>query len=196
MGDEVDVAALVRAGELAAACERLYERYAPEVARFVALSIGREEKREDVCQEVWGAVHEGLPAFRLDSAVRTWVLRIAKHEIVDGWRDQTLEQTLASELADAGIVSHSTSRRASPGRLLHEKQRAETLRRALSELEPADRELLEMRYVLGLKAGEIAHVLGAVASDTISQRIVRLVRRLHGRLRDEEALESYRRSRS
>jgi RNA polymerase sigma-70 factor, ECF subfamily len=197
MGDEAEVAALVRGGDVTAACERLYQRYSAEVTRFVALSVGRAAKRQDVCQEVWVAVQKALPAFRFESALRTWVLHIARHKIIDGWRDRTLEETLGSELADGvGLPLRSSSRRSTPSRLLHEKQRAQVLKRALAELDGAERELLEMRYVLGLKPGEISHVLGDVASNTVSQRIVRIVRRLHSRLRDEEALESFRRGRS
>jgi len=198
MVDGARIAAMAGRGEVKAACELLLAQHGREVERFIALSVAGRERREDVRQEVWAAVQKALPAFKNDALVRTWLLRIAKHKIIDEWRERPLEQTLGSEIADAGdIVARSSSRRQqTPSKLLHEKQRAVALRKALRELEPEERELLEMRFVLGLKPAEIAQVVGAVAPNTVSQRLVRVVRKLHALLHEESALDSFRQGRS
>jgi len=200
MIDEAKLAAQIAGGRVREACAMVYAEHAGEVDRFVSLSIGGVARREDVKQEVWAAVQKALPKFRFQSPVRTWLLRIAKHKIIDGWREQPLEQTLGSEdVATDGAGSRSSSRARgapTPSRLLHAKQRVEAVRRALAGLEASEQELLDMRFVLGLKPAEIACVVGGVAPNTVAQRLVRVVRKLHERLRDESALQSFRQGRS
>jgi DNA-directed RNA polymerase specialized sigma24 family protein len=49
-----------------------------------------------------------------------------------------------------------------------------------------------LRYVVGLKPGEIAEVIGDASPNTISQRVVRAARRMRDALRDQELLHSRR----
>lgn len=67
-----------------------------------------------------------------------------------------------------------------------ERERAEAVRAALLSLSAEDRELLDLRYVAGLKPAEIAEVLGDASPNTISQRIVRAAKRMRDALREHE----------
>jgi RNA polymerase sigma factor (sigma-70 family) len=67
-----------------------------------------------------------------------------------------------------------------------ERERAEGARAALLSLSAEDRELLDLRYVAGLKPAEIAEVIGDASPNTISQRIVRAARRMRDALREHK----------
>ena len=58
------------------AFEALVRRYAPQVSGLAATIVGPEDA-EDVAQEVFVRAYQALPAFRGDSAFRTWLYRIA-----------------------------------------------------------------------------------------------------------------------
>lgn len=191
---DASIAALVGRGEIKQACSLAYEHHGRAVDRFIDLQVRAAHARDDVRQEVWAAAQKALPSFRFEAPLRTWLLRIAKHKIVDGWRDRPLEQTLDSQVrsARAPAGQSTTAGQLTPSRLLHAKRRVLALRRALARLEDDERELLDMRFALGLKPAEIAHVLGGIAANTVAQRLVRLVRKLHALLRDDPALDSLR----
>jgi len=81
-----------------------------------------------------------------------------------------------------------------PSRLLHLAERNRALEQALAALSLEEREWLELRFVEGLRPSEIVRVLALeLEPNTLSQRIVRIVRRLRARLQGRSELESFRR---
>ena len=173
------------------ALERLYRAHAADVRRFVASRVAAQSVA-DVCQEVWAAVAAALAAERDVADARLWILGIARHKSLDGWR-QRETTSLHSDLAAGGVLAPLFGVRSvtTPSRELSRVQRTAALRRALDRLDAEERELVHLRFVLGLKPGEIVALLGAeVAANTISQRIVRAVRRLRRALADDARSET------
>src|SRR4051812_18395227 len=56
--------------------ERIVEEHAPAVFRIVAGHLGAQEA-EDAAQEVFTRVYTGLPSFKGESNIATWIFRIA-----------------------------------------------------------------------------------------------------------------------
>lgn len=79
--------------------------------------------------------------------------------------------------ADDGIIENIASQSESDEGLLAD-ERAQTVRKALAELQPADRMALEMKYFLEYDDCRIAHELG-VKPDSVRQRLRRARNRLH-----------------
>lgn len=169
---------LLDCGNRQAAQALLYQKHGRAVRRFVAARVPPGAV-DDVCQEVWTAVIRGLDAYHLDAPPRAWLLAIARNKSHDVWRAQKLVDTLDSQLAEGGPLAELIGVRASPTptREISRCRRSERMRRALGALRDDERELLELRFVQGLKPAEIAVVTGA-APNTISQRVVRAARRL------------------
>lgn len=174
----VELRQLLDRGNRREAQALLYEQHGRAVRRFVASRVPPGTV-DDVCQEVWTAVIRGLDGYHLEAPPRVWVLGIARHKSHDAWRAHKLVETLDSQIGEGGPLAELLGLRApaSPTREISRRRRSERVKRALASLRDDERELLELRFVQGLKPGEIASLLEAT-SNTISQRIRRAALRL------------------
>lgn len=171
---------LVEGGRHDEVLTALHAAHADEVRSFVRARVGAGADPADVCQEVWAAALRALPGFRFESQPRVWLLSIARHKTLDAWRARETFDPLDSQLARSGRMGDALGFRTvtTPTGEVDRRQRADALRQALLQLEPEQRELLELRYVCDLKPGEIAEMLGAPGGNAVSQRIIRAAHRL------------------
>src|SRR5437588_4708004 len=63
--------------------EAIYRSYSTNVRRFVAAGLPQCDHAQDISQEVWLAVRDGLASFDKRSSILPWVLGIAKHKVGD-----------------------------------------------------------------------------------------------------------------
>src|SRR5262249_11806058 len=128
---------LLAARDYEAAFALLRSTFEADVRRYVA-SLRPEATLDDICQEVWLAVHKALPAYRGEALPTTWLFAIARHKTADA---QARQQRRSPELlcgddvlqalVGAASQSSATSR-------IARKQRAHALRLALGRLRPGD----------------------------------------------------------
>lgn len=173
----------------------LHEAYAADLVRYVRF-LRPTSSTEDLCQEVWLAAGRALPRFRFESTARTWLFGIARHRLSYERRRRRIRRlfplpTDFETLERMLRVSPLGARRASsPSSGLRRKIRSTALVAELERLASEERELLELRFVAGLKPSAIVEVLGLADSpNTISQRLVRLVRTLRRRLEARAGFE-------
>jgi RNA polymerase sigma-70 factor (ECF subfamily) len=178
---------LVSAGRCDAALDVLYRSHAADVERFIA-SLRPSASTRDLCQETWVAALRALPRFRFDVSPRAWLFSIARHKAIDvlrrGRRDRALEldhtDTLLQRLPHGQPPS-------TPFTKIVRERRAAALRSVLAGWDPADRELLELRFVAGLKPSEMVDSLGLTQTpNAVSQRLVRLTARLRSQLSEHD----------
>jgi RNA polymerase sigma-70 factor (ECF subfamily) len=180
----------IEAGDMTAAWRSLHHAHDRDVERYVRFCAGAGASVDDICQEVWTAVRDALPSFRFMATPRVWLFAIARRKAADAFRKPvpvTLDSDIAAELS-APLLGRT------PSRLLHLAERERALEAALAELSPEEREWLELRFVVGLKPAEMVRLLGLdIGPNTLSQRIVRLTRRVRERLEKKPEIDSYRR---
>jgi len=158
---EAEDAELVRRAQLGsvAAFEALVVRHGPRLQRYLKVELRHESDAHDALQESLTAAWRGLPSLRRADRFWPWLAGIASHKAADVHRRRTRS-------ADAEpAVSHEN------GDLLLET------REALAALPPQYREVLLLRYLLGLSEGEAAAALG-VRVGTIKSRSSRARRAL------------------
>src|SRR5262245_37002857 len=63
----------------------LYERYRDRVY-IIFYSMGDEMRAEDVLQIVFVKIYRGLPSFRFEASLSTWIYRIALNECLNQQR--------------------------------------------------------------------------------------------------------------
>jgi len=68
----------------------LHEEFRPRVLRYASRLVG-EADAEDVTQSVMLKVNEGLPGFRGDSNLSTWIYRIATNVALDKLRQKAVQ---------------------------------------------------------------------------------------------------------
>jgi RNA polymerase sigma-70 factor (ECF subfamily) len=169
--------------------DALYRAHHAEIRRFVQMRV-EPAAVDDLCQEVWAAVVVALPGFRGDCRPEVWLKAIAHHRVVDYFRRHRSHDTLDSQLVAAdGFGSALGFRDATrPTTRLDRDRRMQVLQGVLAALAPDERNLLALRFVDGLKPAEIVRVLGTdEPPNTVSQRLLRLCRRLRAELARAEA---------
>ena len=141
-------------------------RYLPldrrSAARFVdewePLVLGvlhrlRVEDTGDVASRVFHKALRGLPEFRGDSKLSTWLYRIAWRE---GLRQAEREKKKREREAPLEIVVERPDGAEDQLRTLERRETAEYVRAALERLGPRDREILALRYLEELPFAVIA----------------------------------------
>jgi RNA polymerase sigma-70 factor (ECF subfamily) len=161
------------------AFKALYERYRDRVYNIIFYSMGDEITAEDMLQIVFVKIYLGLPNFRFEASLATWIYRITLNECLNQQRRRGLqhipfEALLGSdEELDTGAAAD----------LQHaEGERREIVHRAVMELSPKLRAVVALKYLEGLSYDEIASVLEC-SPGTVASRLNRALSELEARLR-------------
>lgn len=135
--------------------ERLYEMYRGRVFSTAYRMLSNRADAEDVTQDVFVKVFKKLKSFRGDSAVSTWIYRIAVNACLDFRRRRRLRQAVS---LDDGIEVGSTP--LSVTRLIES---------ALPRMAEGYRQVFVLHDIQGLKHEEIGKVLGITDGASKSQ---------------------------
>ena len=101
----------MRAGTANREFQSIHDRFRPRVLRYLARLVG-EAEAEDLTQSVMLSVSEGLPAFRGESSVSTWIYRIATNAALDRLRRKTAEAPMVDPEAESDEAEVSPAARA------------------------------------------------------------------------------------
>lgn len=84
----------------------VYRSYVDEVYRFICARSGfNPDVAEDITQDIFVDVLEGLDKFKRLCSERTWVFRIARNKLNDFYRKQYGREIETCEIDDAGQVA-------------------------------------------------------------------------------------------
>lgn len=158
------------------ACRELVVHYQGIVFRFLSRTLGSHDRArvEDVAQETFLSVFRSLPKFAPMGPARlsTWILTIASRRAVDAMRRSEPPHLEYVDSADFA---------ARPELLVHGKNIAAALARALDGLAPQYRAAFVLREFHEFDYDEIARVL-AVPVGTVKSRLSRARGELRGAL--------------
>lgn len=123
--------------------------------RYARTLVGHEQDAGDVVQEAFVSAWKGLPTFRGDSSLKTWLYRLVHRRAMDHHRRRrpvpVEDEAFADLLADAS---------GDPVRQAEGQEMLVDLRRALAELPEMQRACWLLREVEGMQYQEIADTLG------------------------------------
>lgn len=179
-----------RAGDQAAWRE-IYERCHTPVYRYVRSRIWDETAAEDVAAEVFVGAVKGIGRYRYQGKpILAWLFGIAGHAIADYQRQIGRQRRLSERIwpfASRGNDPRSERARsevlATSGEYDHLIQSLD-LAQAMEGLTPPQRELVTLRYFVGLETPEIAQIMGKDSSAVYSLHARALVA-LRGLLTEE-----------
>jgi RNA polymerase sigma-70 factor, ECF subfamily len=162
-----------------AAFKALYDRYRDKVYNFIFYSVGDELSSEDILQIVFLKIYRGLPTFRFEASLATWIYRITLNECLN----QQQRRGAQYVPFEAIFGSDEELDTAAPPDLQHaERERREIIHQAMMELSPKLRSVVTLKYLEGLSYDEIAAVLEC-APGTVASRLNRALEQLEARLR-------------
>ncbi len=154
------------------AWEALVREHQQPVFRLAYLLLGTADEAEDVAQETFVRAFRALDRFDVERPPRPWLLSIVTN--LSHNRRRSIGRYLAA-LRRASIEPKTTY--ASLGDSTEGAWEAETLRQAVRRLNPAEQEVVYMRYFLELSETEMAGAL-QVAPGTVKSRLHRAMARL------------------
>jgi RNA polymerase sigma-70 factor, ECF subfamily len=151
-----------RSGDLAA-FEELYRAHAGKLFSVACRMVGNPADAEDLLQEIFLSAHRKLDGFRGDSALGTWLYRLATNHCLDHLRSRAARMNQVTDALDDEPGQAA-------GRTLAEQTVTKMdLERALARLPEGCRAAFVLHDVQGLEHREVAEVLGVAEGTSKSQ---------------------------
>ena len=166
LADE-DLMQLVRAGD-AQAFEIVFDRHSGAAFSLAYRMCGRQAMAEDIVQEAFVSLwRSGARYDATRGSVRTWVLSVVRNRTIDAFRRESAKGS--RDVSEEGIAE----RMAAPELTDTEVERrdeARQVRKALVELPPDQRQVIELAYFGGFTHSQIADML-ELPSGTVKGRM-------------------------
>jgi RNA polymerase sigma-70 factor (ECF subfamily) len=168
--------------------QEIYAAYQPRVLRYLARLAG-ELEAEDLTQEVFLKINQGLKSFRGEAQLSTWIYRIATNAAIDKMRSAAFKASSERGLPDdlEAIEDQDVWTEEVPALLeqqLMRKEMYQCFEDFLQQLPANYRTVFVLSEFEGLTNQEIAEILG-LSLGTVKIRLHR------GRTRLFEALKAY-----
>jgi len=183
-GTDAELLDRCRGGDLSA-FEDLYRAHAARLYGLACRLIGNRSEAEDLLQEIFLVAYRRLATFRGDSALGTWLYRLAVNRCVDHLRSRASRQTSVTAALLDGRDEALTQQPAqdwSATRI--------DLERAIRRLPDGYRTAFVLHDVEGLEHREIAEILG-IAEGTSKSQVHKARLRLRALLEPTRTAEEY-----
>jgi RNA polymerase sigma-70 factor (ECF subfamily) len=155
------------------------EAHRPQLLRFAMLQLRDEGAAEDAVQETLVAALQGASGFAGQSSLKTWLIGILKHKLIDhlrrAGRERPLSEALPAQETDTadfdalfagdGHWAETPADWGNPDQALQQGRFFEALERCLQGLPRKTGQAFMMREVLGFETTEICKELGISSSN-------------------------------
>jgi RNA polymerase sigma-70 factor (ECF subfamily) len=153
------------------AMQILYTRHHVRVYRFALRFVNDAAAAEDLTSEVFLEVWKHAGRFEGRSQVSTWLLSIARYKALAALRRRTndpLDDEIARRIPDSAD---------GPEVILQKESESAVLRQCLTQLSPAQREIIDLVYYHEKSVAEVAEIIGA-PQNTVKTRMFHARKRI------------------
>jgi RNA polymerase sigma-70 factor (ECF subfamily) len=157
---------------------RLYDRYAPNVYRYLLSRLGNVAAAQDVTSQTFLKAYEMFPRYRHEGYFSAWLFAIARSKYVDYLRrtknrSETNIETIQDPQPDLlqGVIR---------------SERLAELKTAIRKLSEEEQDLLRLRFVANLSFAEMASLLRR-KEEAVKKTLYRLLARMQSQLEDPHA---------
>lgn len=167
--DDRELLARIASGDLQA-FERLYRLYQPRLTRFLTTLLKRPQLIEEVLDDTMMVVWQTSGNFRGSSKPSTWIFAIAYRKAYKAkarWPDPVEDPEFDTRV----------SRDPGPDEELHHQRQRTALMKAMDQLSPDHRAVVDLTYFHGMGYREIANIVDCPV-DTVKTRMFHARRRL------------------
>jgi RNA polymerase sigma-70 factor, ECF subfamily len=172
--EELALVERCRQGDLSA-FETIYRTHSGRLYSVACRMLGNPADAEDLLQDIFLVAHRKLDSFRGESALGTWLYRLATNLCLDYLRSRAAKSgQLTDALDDEPALADAGSRR-----LAEQTVTKMDLERALAQLPEGCRSAFVLHDVEGLEHREVAEVLG-IAEGTSKSQVHKARLRLRG----------------
>lgn len=163
-GADLELARRCRQGD-AAAFEEVYRAHAGRLYSLLVRMVGSAEEAEDLLQDVFLTAHRKLGSFRGESALGTWLYRLAVNHCLDFLRGRRAKMARAT----ASLDDEDAAEPAAPATRLAAAISRIDLDRAIAQLPDGCRTAFVLHDVEGFEHHEIGDLLGISEGTSKSQ---------------------------
>ena len=177
--DERELVERCRRGD-EGAFEELVDRYKDLVFALIARTVQDKSRAEDLAQDVFLRIHRGLPYFRGEARLSTWIYRIVANVCVQDQARPALATTVS-------LDDERTGERHTPAavdRGFRDFELRDRLEKAVARLPANARLLVAAHYLDGVRYEELAEALG-LPLGTVKTQLYRAKQQLRRLLETE-----------
>jgi len=131
---------------------QLYDRFQPEIVRYLAHRVGDPDTAEDLAQQVFMKAWQAIPRYEARGVpFKAWLYRMAHNQMVDHFR--TRKQTTDLDGIDVPEDAEAET-------LVLAAEMSAALGQALGRLSEDHRQVLTLRFLMEKSAKEIGEIMG------------------------------------
>lgn len=162
-----------------AAFRELVDQYKGLVFALIARSIANRARAEELAQDVFLKVHKGLPYFRGEAKLSTWLYRIVINVLSQEKPERTTSLDARDEADDRPLVQPAADDRAFGDLVLKDR-----LQKAIDRLPLQYQVLVNGHYLKGMRYEDLAEALD-LPMGTVKTHLHRAKRQLRHLLETE-----------
>ncbi|MBP9022313.1 MAG: RNA polymerase sigma factor [Spirochaetes bacterium] len=154
----------------------IFQNYRTKILNFLSRTAGNDHA-EDIAQEVFIKVSSSINSFRNESAISTWIYRIAFNTAMDFLRKQK-NKPLVCDLADKKLFYRQNSDYLTDEFRLIQDEMNECICSYIKQLSPKYKAAVILREYEGMSSSQISEVLGIKpeSAKTLLKRARKLLR--------------------
>lgn len=140
----------------------IHNTFRPKIHRYLTRFVGKNEA-EDLTQEVFIKVDQGLKNFRGESQLSTWIYRIATNVAIDKLRTRSFQQLSQEKSLDGIGIENEILTEEKPLSIKQEfikKEMNKCIRNFIEKLPENYQAIFVLKKLEELKNDEIAKILG------------------------------------
>lgn len=131
----------------------IYDRYQRSIFRYLYYRVGDQQTAEDLTSEVFLRMIEKISYYQdRNTSFQAWLFQIARNISIDHYRKLSSQASIALEDDLPGSAVE-------PLDVVDRELTSEQLGRALRKLPDNQRDVIVMRFVVGMPIGEVAETL-------------------------------------
>lgn len=137
---------------------KIFYEYKDRVYHQALRMLGSREDAEEAVQDIFLRIYKGLPGFRGDSKLSSWIFRIAANVCIAKWKQK---KGLYSSIDDESVqhdVAH-VSVHPSCDELYENKEFSERVHQCISRLQPEYSAVITLYYFEGMGYEEISSIM-------------------------------------
>lgn len=152
--DDMELVKRAQAGNITAVGE-LYDRHRIKIFRYIRSKILNTQQAQDLTGEVFLRMVDHLPSFQpMGVPFSAWLYQIARNLVIKQVQKENKQQIVS--LFHANSVSRSND---NPARIVERNMELEWLLQGLEKIDEFQREVIILRFIVGLSLKETAEVL-------------------------------------
>ena len=156
------------------AFRHLVDRYKDLLYGTACLMTGNTSIAEEHVQEAFLSAWRGINSFRIGRPLKPWLVRILVNTVMGHRRRRSIQTVPLEESAQLAEPDD-------PVELAEQGETAQRVRLAISVLSEEHRQVIMLRYFVGLSVPEIGRVMEC-RQGTVKSRLSRAIRRLQNAL--------------